>query len=532
MALAIREPCPEQEVYFVIIPKLYLRGIYMCKPLIAFLCCVLFVSNRELPADEPERSGKLSFGWANESIVPDRPVAMAGSYDTRITGEVHDPITVTALAMETRDEQGVIDQAVWVSCDLVAIRRKTVENVRKLVAESIPDFNVQKLIISATHTHTAPSLSDTDESDFHPYDFLGSWAYRIPSDRKIIMKPLEYLSYLERQIAVAVVRAWESRSQGELSSALSHASIARNRRAVYFDGSTRMYGDTKDRNFSHLEGTSDDSVDVLFLWRDDQIIGMAITIYCPAQEVEGANHLSADFWFDTRTLLKQKFSQNLFVLPLSGASGDQSPHIQIDKASTEKMLQRRKSSYREEIARRIVNAVEDVVEGARELKTSDVPLVHRVETIKLPVWKVSDERFKEATAIVEAGKDKLDQLSGLDYVNWRVSRTMIGRYAYQQISPFYEAEIHTLRVGDLALATNPFELFTDYAMRIKSRSPASQTSVVQLTSDSPAYLPTERAVQGGGYSGRIDDGMVGPEGGRVLVDETSRMIRSMWPELK
>ena len=89
-----------------------------------------------------------------------------------------------------------------------------------------------------------------------------------------------------------------------------------------------------------------------------------------------------------------------------------------------------------------------------------------------------------------------------------------------------------MRLNDLALATNPFELFTDYGLRIKARSPANQTSIVQLTSDCGAYLPTERAVKGGGYSARIDDGVVGPEGGRVLVEKTSRLLLEMWPAPK
>jgi len=105
---------------------------------------------------------------------------------------------------------------------------------------------------------------------------------------------------------------------------------------------------------------------------------------------------------------------------------------------------------------------------------------------------------------------------------------MVARYELQKTDPNYPAEIHVLRLDDLALATNPFELYNDYSTRIKARSPASQTSVVQLTADCPAYLPTERAVQGGGYSARIDDGVVGPEGGRVLVEETTRLLKSLW----
>ena len=105
---------------------------------------------------------------------------------------------------------------------------------------------------------------------------------------------------------------------------------------------------------------------------------------------------------------------------------------------------------------------------------------------------------------------------------------MIARYAHQKQDPFFRAELHLLRLGDLAVATNPFELFVDYGLQIKARSPAVQTAVVQLTADCAAYLPTERAVQGGGYSARIDDGVVGPEGGKVFVEQTTKILQEMW----
>lgn len=480
-------------------------------------------------ANGPARSGKLSFGWAHESIIPGKPVAVGGQYHTRISGEVLDPLTVTALAIETRDDSGAIDQAVWVSCDLVAIRSKTVAGVRKRVAAEVPDLDLRKIIVSATHTHTAPAITDENETDFHPYDFVGSWAYRIPADQKGVMRPLEYLDFLEQQIAKAVVAAWKSRKPGEFSHALGHASIARNRRAVYFDGTTRMYGDTKDPGFSHLEGTSDDSIDLLCFARDGKVIGMAITVYCPSQQTEGLNALSADFWHETRALLKEKYSPELFVLGLTGAAGDQSPHIQIDKAAANDMLAREKRTGRQETARRIGRAIDDVIDVAKASLRSDVQFEHRVEDMKLPVWQVPNERFQKATQIYEEGKDQLEKLASTQYIEWRVSRTMLARHKLQQTAPFYTTEIHALRLNDLAVATNPFELFTDYGLRMKARSPATHTSIVQLTADCAAYLPTERAVAGGGYSGRIDDGVVGPEGGRVLVEATSRMIRAMWP---
>jgi len=478
--------------------------------------------------DASPRSGQFSFGWAHESIIPNQPVAIAGQYNTRISGEVLDPLTVTALALETRDDRGVIDQAVWVSCDLVLIRDKTVQGVRKRLAAELPDLDLQKIIVSATHTHTAPALTDTDETEFHPYDFVGSWAYRIPADQQNVMRPLAYLEFLEQQITKAIISAWKSRQPGAFSHALSHASVARNRRAVFFDGTTRMYGDTKDPGFSHLEGTTDDSVDVLCFWRQNQLVGLALTVYCPSQQTEGLSAMSADFWHETRQKLKELYSPDLFVLGLTGASGDQSPHIQIDKAAVKSMLDLRKSTGRQETARRLAHAVEDVMEVCRGTMRSDVTLAHHVEKVPLPVWKVDEARLQVATELFEKGKDHPDQLSSPDYINWRVSRTMLARHKHQQVDPYYRPEIHALRLNDLAIATNPFELYTDYGLRMKARSPATQTCIVQLTSECGAYLPTERAVQGGGYSGRIDDGIVGPEGGRVLVEETLRMFREIW----
>jgi hypothetical protein len=483
----------------------------------------------EAVASETPRSGQLYFGWASTSITPDRPVAVAGQYHTRISGEVHDPLLATALAIETRDGDGTIDQAVWVSCDLAVIRRKVQENMREHVQQRLPELDVQKIILSATHTHTAPSLTDADETDLHPYDFLGSWAYRIPPERDDVMRPAEYLEFLAERLAAVVVEAWQARLPGGMSAALGRAVIAHNRRAVYADGTARMYGNASDPHFSYIEGVSDHSVDLLFFWRGDkELAGVAITVYCPAQEVEGQKYLSADFWYDARKMLREKYDADLWILPLIGASGDQSPHLMWNKNAERAQRERRGLSSRQEIARRIVRAVDEVFDDAREDIRAHVEFEHRARTVPLPVRRVSADRYAQARAVFEAGKDKTDRLSSPDYINWRVSRTLMARYAYQKENPYYQAELHLLRLGDVAVTTNPFELYTDYGVRIKARSPAVQTLVVQLTSGCAAYLPTRRAVQGGGYSARIVDGVVGPEGGDVLVDETVKTLNKMW----
>ncbi len=155
------------------------------------------------------------------------------------------------------------------------------------------------------------------------------------------------------------------------------------------------------------------------------------------------------------------------------------------------MDQRRQLFRRQEIARRIANAVDDVLPVARAFLRDRTVFRHTVVTMNLPEQAGHNKPF----------------------------------YETDSVSP---AEWHVLRLDDVALAAYPFELYLDYATRIEARSRAPLTMQVQLCGGASGYLPTERAVQGGGYS--ADKFLVGPAGGQVLVDETVKRINTLWPE--
>jgi hypothetical protein len=118
---------------------------------------------------------------------------------------------------------------------------------------------------------------------------------------------------------------------------------------------------------------------------------------------------------------------------------------------------------------------------------------------------------------------------------------VVERYLAQQKGGWktYTMEMHVLRLGDVALATNPFELFVDYGVQIQARSPAVQTFLIQLATSGPRpayYVPTPRAVAGGNlnekaftnYSATASHSLVGPEGAQVLVDRTVEEINKLW----
>ena len=82
-------------------------------------------------------------------------------------------------------------------------------------------------------------------------------------------------------------------------------------------------------------------------------------------------------------------------------------------------------------------------------------------------------------------------------------------------------------LGDVAIATNDFELFTDFGVQIKARSRAVQTFLVQLAGPG-TYVPTERATRGGGYSAVAQSSVVGADGGQEIVERTVGVINALW----
>jgi hypothetical protein len=322
-----------------------------------------------------------------------------------------------------------------------------------------------------------------------------------------------------------VVKAWKGRRLAGVSWGLGHAVVAHNRRAVYANGSAAMYGKTDRPDFRGIEGYEDHGIDSLCFWdAKKKPIAMAVDVACPSQEVESRSAVNADFWHETRELLRNSYGQDLCVLGWCGAAGDQSPHLMYRKKAEERMRQLRGLTRLEEIARRIVRTVDDVHEVAKNEIRTDVKLVHLVRTFKLPTWKVTDKEYAVAKAeVVRLSKDPANRRRML----WQ--KKVTDRYEKQKPGDLYERQFHVIRLGDVAICTNPFELYTDYGIQIKAQSKAVQTFVIQLTGErSGTYLPTARAVKGGGYSAIAPSCLVGPEGGQALVDQTVEAINELW----
>ncbi len=457
---------------------------------------------------------KVLIGWATKSITPQKPVILLGQFHPRISKYVNDPIMATALAIETED-----DQAIMVSCDLAFIERSILHRLRESIKDKIKDFNADKIFVNATHTHTAPNLVE------------GWYA----TQDKDVMSATEYIDFLLECLSDVVVSAWNNRKLGGISWAYDYAVVGHNRRAVYFDGSSRMYGSTNREDFDCIEGYEDHSLNLLWTWdQDKNLTGIVINIACPSQVTEGEYYVSADFWHEVREELKKRYSEDLFILPQCSAGGDQSPHFLLFARAEEELRRRKGVTERQEIAERISDAVDRSYNLARSDIRTEIIFKHNIQEISLPVRKVTDVEYQTAKLEYERlmQKGKLDENSG-DYMFLGRNKSIIERYEEYEKKQFYSMELHTIRLGDIAIATNPFEMFLDFGIRIKARSIPVQTFIVQLACDSvgyfgAAYLPTAKAVKGGGYGAEVASNLVGPEGGQMLVNETIKAINKMW----
>ena len=101
----------------------------------------------------------------------------------------------------------------------------------------------------------------------------------------------------------------------------------------------------------------------------------------------------------------------------------------------------------------------------------------------------------------------------------------------QEVLDVLQTEVHIIRLGSIAIASSPFELYLDYGNRIRARSLAEQTFLLQLANGYEGYLPTEKAEKHGHYSAFIASGQVGHAGGEQLVRETLQNIRDMFRDV-
>jgi hypothetical protein len=501
---------------------------------------------------------ELMIGWATRDVSTDKPINIPGQFHMRISAGIMDPLTVSTLVVDNGT-----DLVIFAALDLVVIRSGLLDEVRAQVATLNPAIPTAKILLNATHTHTGAShYSDAGWSLSN--NTSTALPGEVPHDGVEIASGDEYRHFLAAQTAEAICEAYAKRAPGGIAYGYGYAVVAHSRRVVYFDDtSTRpgavinsthgvnghavMYGNTNDANFSHYEAGADHFANLLYTFdAAGQLTGAIINVPCPSQNSESEYKLSADYWHDVKVAIRKRHG-DLFILPQCAAAGDLAPRILHYKQAQTRRFQLKygveptELAARKDIAERIAEAFTEVLGWAgKDIKTA-LPLTHIVTTVDLARRLITAAEY----ATAEQGLEELNRLpfktDGTPMERLQANSILaasrnrflriIDRYAQQQTQPKLPMELHVLRLGDLAFASNRFELYMDFQHRMQARSPFEQTFIIQLAGqpgdDGGTYLCTERGAWGKGYSASMYCNLVSPQGGQELVEETVKLLEAL-----
>ena len=534
------------------------RG-WLLTVLLAALCCGVAAAPAPTspPARRPAKGrapqpsakpGRLRIGWATRDVSTDLPVVIPGGFSRPVSKGMTDKLTLTALVIDNG-----IDSVTFLSCDHVHLHSTNVRQIQQLVAKMDPKLPRNKWIVNSTHTHTGAAL-------------YGPGRHGIPEGLPFDEKA-EYRAMFLRSAAEAIVEAWHNRSYGKIAWGHGFVVAGFSRRTVYREDLTRIPRLRYDPNnpvmtghatmhgpnipeFSHYEAGMDPFANYLFTFdMNDKLTGAIINLSTTAQcGNPEPRHLSADFWHEARLAFKAKYG-DIYLLPQCAAAGDITPRQQHYRKAQIRRLKLKygdKSDqftirYRMDIADRILASFDEVLAWASKDKRYMLPICHTTIRPKLARATYAPEDVAAAQrSLDELEKtplpDESDPVARLRAISYRATRR--GKYLKVvtmaesvKKTPALEAELHIVRIGDIAFASNPFELFIDYMHRIQRQSPYELTFIVQLAQmgGTPSgYLPTERAVASRGYSAEPYSYSIAPAGGDTLVEETVKELRRLY----
>jgi len=436
---------------------------------------------------------KLKAGAAIIDVTPPKPMFLHGyPHVERISEGVHDPLYASALILDDGETQ-----IGFCAVDVIFISREITERVRERVqaATGIPG---QNLMLSASHTHSGPvTFSD------------------IFYDPVVPRADPDYISELVEKLVQVYVQAFQNKRACTIAITTADGSGV--------GGNRRSKSDAVDPEVPVL---------VLKDAQTDHIFALS-TVYCmhPTVLHEDSKLYSADFPGYTREYIKRELGEDVILLYHTGPAGNQSPRHYVT-ANTFDEAQR--LGYL--LGRRIMEGVKrlDDRDFAERLKLS-------VKQAAVMLPKKEFMSVQEAEKKLKAARDKPDELrrggapashirtAEVDGFGAEENKKLAEMAAGAELEPVYQsvlpAEIDVIGIGEHCFVFLPGELFVEYSLMIKEKSP-QKAFVASLSNGVLAgYLVTEEAEKEGGYE--ASNSIFPAEAGRVFVETAVGMLEKM-----
>ena len=389
-------------------------------------------------------------GAAAVEFTPPPGLTLLGQMYERIATHKRDPLTANAVAFRNGRETVVL-----VSVDICILNDPFVRQTQQLFVNRTGLPGAQ-LLIHATHTHVAPTVFDLLTAKANP----------------------RFVARVQQAILDAAGRAIRNLESAAVFSGTGQMDhLGWNRRAMFRDGSSRMYSDSETPGFI------------------------------------GERFYSADLPGEVRRQLKALLGPEVVVVYLTGSAANVAPSI-LDPLEADQPwrgvagLQRSGLYLAGEAAKVIASATRPI----------QAPVLRVLQTkLNIPV-----RPWPKAGAIN-------------DPFPWLKNRPDHQRYydAAQAEWPDRLAQrnpvpvlVNVIRVGDTAFCTNPSEFFVEHGLAIRKLSPARVTFISELTDGYCGYVPTKKAFSRGGYeTWPAPTSQLAPEAGPKIIAGTGQLLR-------
>jgi hypothetical protein len=415
-------------------------------------------------------------GAAAANITPALGVSINGYFSDRKAEHIHDELHARSLVLDDGTNRLAI-----VVCDSCMLPRDLLDNAKASV-KARTGLPSERILISSTHTHFAPSCVGIFQSE--------------PDE--------DYCRFVESRIADSVIRAIHNLAPAQIG--VGKGAVPGqlfNRRWKMKPGTVppNPFGGTNDAvkmnppvgspDLIEPAGPTDPEVYVLSVKRPD---GAAIAVlanyglhYVGAG---GSTDVSADYFGAFCAMVSAAMgsleSDPPFVAMLAnGTSGDVNNINFREKRPASAPYAQNKA-----VARDVANEVLRVI---RTMSYQTwVPLDSRQREVTFDLRMPKPEEVERARAILATAGNPA-QLRTPEEIYARETVLM------SAMTPNTSIILQAMRIGDVAIAAIPCEVFAETGLAIKSNAPFNHAFTIELANGCSGYLPTPEQHKLGGY---------------------------------
>ncbi|MFN6201279.1 MAG: hypothetical protein ACK496_02220 [Acidobacteriota bacterium] len=476
----------------------------MHRLLIAILCLLV------LPA--PAATPEFRAGAHAEPITPSRlPTPINGGMRGAFAATVHDPMLARSFALADGRRE-----LIFTVVDSCMVPREVSEQA-KAIASRATGVPTSSMLISATHTHYAATMTPVFQSDPDP----------------------EYLATLPTLIARSIIQAHRNLEPAEIAWGKgADPSQLFNRRWLLKPGQqyTNPLGGTSDRvkmnpgfqnpQVSHPVGPIDPEITIIAARAVSDQRPLALLANYSLHYVGGYPAISADYFgvFAARIsrLLEADGERYAGKPPFvgimsNGTSGDVNNVNYAGPA--------RKDGYPGEQLERVAQSVAAATLDAYASLTfhRHLPIASAESDLRLRVRKATSAELARAREIVEKAPRGSDgQLSDQAAIYAREA-LLLDLYPLQ-----VPVRLQVHRLGELSIAAIPCEVFTAIGLELKSRTPFEGHFTISLANGYNGYLPTPAQHRLGGYeTWRARSSYLETDASEKIVGELRRLMQSL-----